>query len=39
MGLIFAIGIYLTVLLEAIILRAKEKAAQALDWKILPLQL
>jgi hypothetical protein len=34
MGLIFAIGFGLTVLLEEIILRAKEKAAQAFTWQM-----
>lgn len=34
MGLFFAIGIGLTVLLETIILRAKEKVAQAFDWQV-----
>jgi hypothetical protein len=34
MGLFFAIGIGLTVLLETIILRIKEKAAQAFDWQM-----
>lgn len=34
MGLFFAIGIGLTVLLETLMLRVKEKAAQGFDWQM-----